>query len=413
MAASGVMPRTASLLKEGLLSPMSVPLPEISSVSWSSFMTGADPGTHGIFGFVDLDPGSYSFRYPDFRDLKCPTLFDELGRLGRRSVVVNLPSTYPAREFPGILISGFIAIHLDKSVFPLEYLPFLKKIGYQVDVDLNKGKDRPSEFMADLQYCLQVKKETVDFLWKQEDWDLLMFVVTETDRLHHFLFDAWKNPQNLFFKDFQQFYHDVDLIIGDLVDRSRRIPDCGIMLLSDHGFFPVEREIYINPILEQNGFYSTSLEKRKSLDGISSSTRAFALDPSRIFIHNRERFPRGRVSPLEHAALTNELQSLCENFKVGGHRVIQKVYRREDIYHGPHLESAADLILLPEPGFDLKAGLEKKDVSGTNHFTGMHRYDNAFFFSTTGQALPEVLSITKIRGLIEDYLLERCRTTIT
>ncbi len=60
-------------------------------------MTGANPGTHGIFGFTEFERGSYRIRFPSFPDLKAPTLWDRLGKKGRRSVVINQPSTYPAR----------------------------------------------------------------------------------------------------------------------------------------------------------------------------------------------------------------------------------------------------------------------------------------------------------------------------
>ncbi len=121
---------------------MTVSIPEISSVSWSSFMTGTQAGDHGIYGFVDLTPGTYQYRFPNFSDLKAPTFFDELGLNNKRSVIINLPATYPARPMPGVLISGFVALDLEKAVYPARYLPMLKQAGYQVDVDAGKGRDK-------------------------------------------------------------------------------------------------------------------------------------------------------------------------------------------------------------------------------------------------------------------------------
>jgi len=46
---------------------MNASLPEISSVSWTSFMTGRNPGEHGIFGFTHLQPGSYGPSLPEFK----------------------------------------------------------------------------------------------------------------------------------------------------------------------------------------------------------------------------------------------------------------------------------------------------------------------------------------------------------
>ncbi|MFQ5512145.1 MAG: alkaline phosphatase family protein, partial [Candidatus Krumholzibacteriia bacterium] len=118
----GVMPKTREIMASGVLRSMTVTLPEISSVSWSTFMTGKNPGEHGIFGFTDLKEGAYSLRFPSFRDLQTETIWDRLGRSGLKSIVINQPSTYPAREIPGVLISGFVAIDIDKALYPRKYL---------------------------------------------------------------------------------------------------------------------------------------------------------------------------------------------------------------------------------------------------------------------------------------------------
>src|SRR5512140_2808555 len=84
LAAEGVMPRTAAILQGGAFRQMKASLPPISSVSWTSFMTGANPAQHGIFGFTDVDPATYRLRLPMFPDVAVPTLWDRLGQAGLR-----------------------------------------------------------------------------------------------------------------------------------------------------------------------------------------------------------------------------------------------------------------------------------------------------------------------------------------
>src|SRR3990170_3239984 len=110
----GTMPGLAEIINRGNLSKMNVTLPEISSVSWSSFMTGVSPGTHGIFGFVDLKENSYKMTFPSFKDLRVPTFWERLGEKGKRCIVINQPSTYPAKKINGVLVSGFVAIDMAK-----------------------------------------------------------------------------------------------------------------------------------------------------------------------------------------------------------------------------------------------------------------------------------------------------------
>jgi predicted AlkP superfamily phosphohydrolase/phosphomutase len=115
---NGHIPTMQSLFETGYFGQMSVCIPEISSVSWSSFMTGTQSGEHGIFGFIDLEPGTYNMYFPNFTNLKANTIWDNLAAKDKKSVAINMPSTYPARETNGALISGFVAIDINKAVFP-------------------------------------------------------------------------------------------------------------------------------------------------------------------------------------------------------------------------------------------------------------------------------------------------------
>ena len=104
--ARGILPNLARITARGNLRRMEVTVPEISAVSWPSFMTGVDPGEHGIFGFTEVVPGSYQQTFPNYGSLKAPTIWDRLEKQGKRSVVINQPGTYPARRLSGALVSG-------------------------------------------------------------------------------------------------------------------------------------------------------------------------------------------------------------------------------------------------------------------------------------------------------------------
>src|SRR5512139_460409 len=149
MADRGRMPALAGLLKEGHLHRMKASLPEISAVSWTDFMTGADSGSHGIFGFTDLKPASYSLRFPNFLDVKRETLWDVLGKKGKRSIILNQPSTYPAKPLNGVLVSGFVALDLAKAVYPLSQKALLERIGYQIDIDSLKSRQDHGFFWSE------------------------------------------------------------------------------------------------------------------------------------------------------------------------------------------------------------------------------------------------------------------------
>ena len=63
------MPNLEKLKQDGILKRMTVSIPDNSAVSWSSIMTGENPGEHGIFGFTDLIPNTYTLRFPNSNNL--------------------------------------------------------------------------------------------------------------------------------------------------------------------------------------------------------------------------------------------------------------------------------------------------------------------------------------------------------
>ena len=87
----GRMPNFARILAQGSMCPMASVHPTVSSVAWATFMTGVNPGKHGIFGFVDRRPGSYKTYIPTARNLRSETLWEILSRQGKRVVVINVP----------------------------------------------------------------------------------------------------------------------------------------------------------------------------------------------------------------------------------------------------------------------------------------------------------------------------------
>ena len=137
----GLMPNMASLARKGTLAPMTASIPEVSSTSWSTFMTGVNPGKHGIYGFTEIQNGSYKWRFPNFNDIKSDTLWDIAGKNGKKSIVLNVPSTYPAKKLHGILTAGFVALDLEKATYPQSAYEYLKGIGYKMDVDTGKARE--------------------------------------------------------------------------------------------------------------------------------------------------------------------------------------------------------------------------------------------------------------------------------
>ncbi len=400
----GTVPNMAKLASAGHLAKMKVTLPEISAVSWPSFMTGTNPGTHGIFGFVDPKPGSYDIRFPSFRDLKAPTIWDRLGQKKKQSVIVNQPSTYPARETPVVLISGFVAISLKKAVWPMRVLGDLENMGYEVDIDTARARGDHAYLMESLDETLALRMKAVEHLWKNESWDYFQVVITGTDRIQHYVWDALEDERHELHSAFIDYYRKVDAFIGELVGRfaevSGRPEGEGLFLLSDHGFCGIVQEVRVNRWLVENGFLSFESDAPGSMEDIAAESRAFALDPGRIYLNRKGRFPKGSVDDASSRVVADEIKAGLSELQFGGRPVIERVFERDEVYSGPETPRAPDLLPVGHHGFDLKGTIKEKELFGRTNLTGMHTWDDAFFWSL-GEAR-EDLDITALAEIIID-----------
>jgi len=391
LTADGTLPAIGAITSKGSLNRMTVSIPEISSVSWTSFMTGTNPGRHGIFGFVDLKPDSYKLRFPSFRDLRIPTFWDLVGEQRKRCVIINQPSTYPARPVPGVLISGFVAIDLKKAVFPPEMAGELQTAGYQIDIDTARARRDPDFLFEDLDRTLKSRWMAVEKYWK-EDWDYFQVVFTGTDRLQHYLWDCLDDESHKYRPAFIDYYKKVDALVGKLYDMfgvaSNGDGAEGFFMLSDHGFTKLDREVHLNSWLRQEGYLSLE-DSQVGLEAIGTDTKAFALDPGRIFINSEGRFPKGGVARGAVDDLRHEIAAKLKGLTFEGTPAIREVFAREDVYDGPYVGEAADLLVLSHYGFDLKGSVKIGDVFRKSDLQGMHTWDDAFFW-WPGPALGDV-----------------------
>ena len=381
---AGVMPALAALVREGTLAPMRSSIPTISSVSWTNFMTGRNPGKHGVYGFTDIRPGTFTMYFPNFGDVKSETLWDVAGKAGKRSIVMNVPNTYPARQLNGMMVSGFVAIKLERAVYPADLIRRLTADDYQIDVDYQNADQRPDEFFGLLDRALQARRRVYLKLLRDEPWDLFIGVVTECDRLHHYFWDQYADPSAPRHGRFLDFYRRLDEVIGEM---AAAIPaGTPLFIVADHGHTLIHREFYPNAHLRERGLLRFGAEKPKGLADIDAATRAFVLDPGRVYVHRAGRFPLGTVGATEAdeliARLREEFLGLHDDSAgaPAGGRPVPRVWTRDEVYRGPCVDRAPDLVLDFAPGYDPKGALARSEVFGRSALTGMHTFDDSLFF---------------------------------
>src|SRR5208337_4823443 len=87
------VPHLGRLRRQGLWGPLASTVPPTTFPSWSTFMTGVNPGKHGIFDFTRRQLGSYGVQFVNASFRKAPTIWKLLSDAGRRVGVLGVPGT--------------------------------------------------------------------------------------------------------------------------------------------------------------------------------------------------------------------------------------------------------------------------------------------------------------------------------
>ena len=176
------------------------------------------------------------------------------------------------------------------------------------------------------------------------------------------------------------FYRTVDDYLGQL--RELLDDDVTMMVASDHGFTSLEYEVHFNEWLAQEGWLSYADDDHEELGDIASETTAYSLIPGRFYLNLEGREPRGSVPESEYEAVRSELKAELEALEgPDGNPVADRVVTGEDAFRGDHDDIAPDLVVVPNHGFDLKAGFKGgNDVFGVGPRNGMHSFDNATLY---------------------------------
>lgn len=386
LADRGVMPNVAALLPQGTLRPLSAPVPDISSTSWSSFLTGTDPGDHGIYGFIDLEPGSYRTYFPNLHDLRSEPLWLAVERAGDASLVLNVPGTYPAPALDGALVAGFVAPNFARAVHPPELHDDLRAFQYELDVEVGDVAGDPVGFLDRLDAVLDARRRAFRWLLGSRPWRLAICVITETDRLHHFLWSQLMDPNAPLHPRILDFYGRVDATVGELLEAA---PDATPVLVSDHGFGPAAIQFSVNSWLRQVGYLDAHAA---SLEEIDSRTTAFALDPARIYLNRGPRFPGprrsldGRGWEAVRAELTDRLLALRRRpdgtiaESGDGDPIVSEVLRGDELYVGPQSAGAPDLVAMPAHDVQLRGAWSSQGLTVDSPLTGTHTRHDALFW---------------------------------
>ncbi len=240
MVAAGRLPTLAKLLSNGTRAALRSVVPPLSAPAWVSFMTGTNPGQHGVYHFRTLERDGIGSTLVGSWAYKGTTIFDRASAAGRRTLAFRVPMTYPAWPINGAMIAGFPTP--DPRTTYSEPAEVGQRIGPLVEMNAMKSmvssvKDQAANF----DFYLQRSTDAIVELLGETDYDFFCYVNSVTDWIAH-KFWRFSDVEAPAYEPYpvdgggtllESFYEKVDDSLGRILDAAP--DDALVLILSDHG----------------------------------------------------------------------------------------------------------------------------------------------------------------------------------
>ena len=414
---AGELPNLQALIDRGHKSVLRSTIPTHSWAAWPSFLTGVDPGDHGVYDILETVPGTHK-QYPvTYRSIKARTFLSDLDAAGKTQLLLDIPLTFPPPEIKGRLLAGGVLPKNRTFTTPADLPDTLRKAGLEWPINgmsWTTYRNRPDAYLDEAFDVTAKRIAASEWLMDNTEWDLMASVWVGVDRTQHAHSnyvapdhpDYAVNRTTRIGAKVRDIYKQLDDAIGAFLTRSR--DDDIVLFISDHGFQSCTRALHMDHLLKQFGFLEFSasnvvfgpmqwgpvrnLARRVydvlGLHGKVSLPQSVSWSKSRAYTSIRStgegvsinlagREPDGVVDPADFEKVRGDLMDRLASFEdpKSGRRPVKAVYRREDIFTGAHARSAPDILMEPAEGYSLthaRSAIEDADwVSGDHRIDGV------------------------------------------
>jgi predicted AlkP superfamily phosphohydrolase/phosphomutase len=234
-------------------------------------------------------------------------------------------------------------------------------------VGLNNERFGEEAFLAQCEDAWRERQAMMEYELGRFDGGLFYCLFDTPDRVQH-MFWRIREPDHPANRDrppardlehaIEECYQRADAVVAQAL---KRVDDQTLLIvLSDHGFGSFRRGVNLNRWLYDRGLLALRAgiepgpEAGDLLAGIDwDRTRAYGFGLSGLYLNLRGREGRGTVAPEEaeplKAEIARELGGLTDPLL--DRLAVLSVSPREQLYHGPYVEEAPDLIVNCAPGY--------------------------------------------------------------
>jgi len=366
-ASDGHLPHLREMLAAGSSGPLRS-TPEFSSPqAWPSLITGVNPGKHGIFSFLQPVPGTYQVRRITSADIQVPTIFSLLSAAGSQLACLNIPCTYPMEQLNGIGVAGWLCPSLGHkgATWPPELAGELRqrfgKYPFHAEIKHYALRGYYDRAVKAALTQLHKKSEIGKYLYQRQSWDLFAIAFVETDAIQHYFWHLSdpSHPQHdpkdhgaARYNRGRTYMPNLLRAAGLTVDKPPR-PAVAITALGRklserlQRLLPkaVKMQLYNTPLGRRavESFFSRRLTENINWEQTQAYSYYWETAP---WVNLRGRQPQGIVAPGEqYEQVRAQLSELISSARdaATGQPAASRVFRREELYAGPHLDAIPDI----------------------------------------------------------------------
>jgi predicted AlkP superfamily phosphohydrolase/phosphomutase len=255
---------------------------------------------------------------------------------------------------------------------------------------LNEGKIGDDVFMEQVWQINEEREKMFWYEFNRFEAGVFAFVFDGSDRVEHMFWD-----ENVFAEDgeltinpnIEEYYIRIDRFLGDVLKKTD--DEIALFVFSDHGFSGFERSVSINTWLVENRYMTLTEQPTEKNAGELfkfvdwNKTKAYSVGFTGIYINLKGREGKGIVDPSEKEALIGEIVQKLKQLedKELGRSAMINVYKSSEVYSGPYVEEAPDIIVGFAPGYRMgwqnAIGGVTPNVffDNTKHWRGDHLID--------------------------------------
>lgn len=382
--ADGAMPTLKAFVEAGASASLESVLPTNSMSAWTSFLTGVNPGKHGVFDFVCRTETPFKTSVTNSSAIRFPTICETLTSNGLSSCLVDMPVLFPPFRINGVMLGGIGAAIATRHAYawPTEAAAEVERAVGKFLPDVPwVGKDgRQQELVRDLIALAENRGRVAEFLLSDRPVDLFCIVFVAPDRVQHVFWQdlTEQGPQ---YSLARRFYTALDDALARLLDRID-LTATDVLIVSDHGFRRFLKTFDVNQYLLEAGLIrwrwknppvakGLRLAKRvlKPLSGpidkvlerprlrarrhLLPESLAYSGMSDSVNVNLRGRESTGRVPQARFDEVRDLVGVKLLEFQdpETGEQVIRRLIKAEDCFHGQYAGEGPDLILDCHDGY--------------------------------------------------------------